>query len=101
MMRFACIMATESGINVCAPIHDAFLIEADADAIDDEVARMQEIMRRASLKVLPNFPLRTEAKIIRYPKRFVNDLGKSMWKTILRLLKEVKHPKPTVAKWTI
>ena len=35
MMRIACILAVEAGIEVCAPVHDAFLIEAAAHEIAD------------------------------------------------------------------
>src|SRR5262249_17333470 len=52
MMRLAACLATERGIAVCCPVHDAFLIEADAGMIDAESARMQEAMREASELVL-------------------------------------------------
>jgi hypothetical protein len=97
MMRLASIWAMERGITVCAPVHDAFLIEADADAIDAEVARMQKIMRQASLAVLPGFPLRTDVRIIHYPDRFLVEQGKPMWRTVRRLLREPKRRKLTVS----
>ena len=31
MLRLACCLATERGVEVCAPVHDALLIEGDAD----------------------------------------------------------------------
>jgi DNA polymerase I len=31
MMRIAAIAATEAGIEVCCPVHDAFLISAPID----------------------------------------------------------------------
>jgi hypothetical protein len=61
MLRLACCLATEQSIMVCAPVHDALLVEGPADGIEDTVARTQEAMREASELVLPNFPLRTEA----------------------------------------
>ena len=48
MMRLACSMATEAGIQVCAPVHDAILVEGPADGIDDVVSRTQQIMADAS-----------------------------------------------------
>ena len=47
MMRIAAIAATEAGIEVCCPVHDAFLISAPTDQIDDDVAAMREIMSKA------------------------------------------------------
>ncbi|MDY3558621.1 DNA polymerase, partial [Gemmata sp. JC673] len=75
MMRLAACLATERGIRVCCPVHDAFLIEADAGAIDAETARMQDAMREASVAVLPGFPLKTDAKVVRHPDRYTDPRG--------------------------
>ncbi len=86
MMRLAACLATERGIGVCCPVHDAFLIEAPSDAIDSETERMQEAMREASELILPGFPLRTDAKIVRCPDRYADPRGERMWATVQRLL---------------
>lgn len=52
MLRLACCMATEAGIRVVAPVHDAVLIEAPLDELDARAAEMQALMRRASAIVL-------------------------------------------------
>ena|SRR5690242_10604301 len=39
MMRIAAIAATECGIEICAPVHDAFLISAPFDCLQDHVDR--------------------------------------------------------------
>src|SRR5262249_7002010 len=89
MLRLACCLATERGITVCCPIHDALLIEADADAIDGAVNETQRAMREASELVLPGFPLRTEAKIVRHPERYVDEeRGRRMWETVWKLVEE-------------
>ena len=44
MMRLAAIYATEAGVEVCAPVHDAFLIAAPIDDIDHAVSVMQAAM---------------------------------------------------------
>lgn len=89
MMRLAACLATEHGIGVCCPIHDAFLIEADADDLELETQRMQDAMREASEIVLPGFPLRTDAKLVRYPDRFIDDRGRLMWETVTGILDEI------------
>lgn len=86
MMRLAACLATERGVGVCCPVHDAFLVEADADAIDAETSRMQGAMREASELVLPGFPLRTDAKVVRHPDRYSDDRGKQMWETVQGIL---------------
>jgi DNA polymerase I len=86
MMRLAACLATERGVEVCCPVHDAFLIEAPADAIEAETERMQAAMREASELVLPGFPLRTDAKVVKYPDRYADERGRRMWETVQRLL---------------
>ena len=86
MLRLACCLATERGIEVCAPVHDAVLIEADADAIEQAVADSQQAMREASEIVLAGFALRADAKIVRHPDRYLDPRGERMWKTVNGLL---------------
>ena len=86
MMRLTACLATEGGVTVCCPVHDAFLIEATADTIDAEAARMQACMTEASELVLPGFPLRTDAKVVRHPERYQDPRGQRMWETVLGLL---------------
>jgi DNA polymerase I-like protein with 3'-5' exonuclease and polymerase domains len=88
MMRIACCMATERGIRVCAPVHDALLVEGPSSNIDDVVRETQKAMREASELVLPNFPLRTDAKIVRYPDRYQDERGLQMWSSISDILRE-------------
>jgi hypothetical protein len=87
--RLAACLATERGVEVCAPVHDAFLIEADAGAIDAEVARMQDCMREASELVLAGFPLRSDAKVVRHPDRYSDPRGVRMWETAQSILAEL------------
>jgi DNA polymerase I-like protein with 3'-5' exonuclease and polymerase domains len=93
ILRIACIIAHRHGIELCAPVHDAALIEAPIERIDADVALMQEIMRSASRIVLnaqADGPceLRTDAKIVRYPDRYMDKRGAQIWQQILDLLAE-------------
>jgi hypothetical protein len=97
MLRLACCLATERGIRVCAPVHDALLVEGPADEIEDVIARTQEAMCEASKEVTPGLPLRTEAKIIRYPERYMDDRGRRMWETVWRIQDELEKGHPNKA----
>jgi DNA polymerase-1 len=93
ILRIACIWATRHGLELCAPVHDAILIEAPIERIDADVALLQEIMRRASRLVLtpsggPAFELGTDAKIIHYPDRYTDSRGDEIWARVLTLLVE-------------
>ena len=52
MMRIAACLGTEAGIEICAPVHDAFLIAAPLDRLDKDIKHMQAIMARASKIVI-------------------------------------------------
>lgn len=39
MLRIACCLLTEVGIRVCAPVHDALLIEAPLDELDSVIKK--------------------------------------------------------------
>jgi hypothetical protein len=52
MLRIACCLATESGVRVCAPVHDVLLIEAAIDLIDDVVITTRGAMAEAAAAVL-------------------------------------------------
>ena len=87
MMRLACILAVERGIKLCAPIHDALLIEAPSDQIDAEVVRLKECMAEASEAVLGDGKVcRVDADIVRYPDRYMDEHGQEMWDQIMSLL---------------
>src|SRR6516162_1196229 len=86
MLRLATILATERGVKVCALIHDALLIEGTADGIGAEAAKASRAMREASELVLPGFPLRTDAKVVRHPDRYTDPRGKQMWERVEGLL---------------
>jgi DNA polymerase I-like protein with 3'-5' exonuclease and polymerase domains len=86
MLRLACIYLTEAGIRVCAPIHDAVLIEAPVDAIEVTVRHAQRLMAQASRDVLGQLELRTNVDVVKYPNRYQDPRGQLMWRTITKLL---------------
>jgi len=88
MLRLACSLATESGITVCAPVHDAVLVEGHLDEIADTVRQTQDAMEQASEIVLGGFKLRSDAKIITAPDRYMDERGIRMWNEVWALLKE-------------
>jgi hypothetical protein len=79
MLRLACVFATEAGVFLVAPVHDALCIEADVDNIDHAVWLTQEAMRKASQLVLDGFPLRTDKLIVRHPSHFPEARGVTVW----------------------
>jgi hypothetical protein len=88
MLRLACCLATERGVTVCCPVHDALLIESDLGGIDGAVTETEAAMREASTLVLPDFPLRSEVEVVRWPDRYSDPRGRRMWETVWRLMNE-------------
>jgi hypothetical protein len=89
MMRLAASYMTEAGVEVCCPVHDAFLIEADAHELDDAVEAARQCMARASTDVLAGFTLRSDAATYVHPSRYSDPRGERMWATVMGLLGEV------------
>lgn len=90
MMRIAAIAATEAGIEVCAPVHDAYLIAAPLDRLDADVARMGAIMAKAGNLVTGGLDIHTTATVVRWPDRFMPDGARPMWDLVMQLLDQVE-----------
>ena len=88
MLRLACCLATERGIEVCAPVHDAVLIAAPLYRLDEDVAAMREAMREASSVVLDGFELVTDVKTVCHPDRYEDGRGAEMWARVMGLIGE-------------
>ena len=89
ILRLACCLTTEGGIEVCAPVHDALLVEAPTDDIDKVVAETQDLMKKAGEVVLGGFPLRSDVDIVKYPRRYADPRGRKMWTTVCDILDEL------------
>ena len=91
MLRVACCLATEHGVEVCAPVHDAVLVCAPLEQIEDDIAAMRAAMAVASRSVLAGFELNTDVKVTRWPDRYMDPRGRQMWERVCSL---VAQPEP-------
>jgi len=92
ILRLVCIWVRRRGIELCAPVHDAVLVEAPIDQIEAVVALTREIMRRASRVVLGGQnELRTDVTIVRYPDRYSDKRGEQIWADVLKLLEQYQQ----------
>jgi hypothetical protein len=89
MLRLACCLGTERGIEICAPVHDAVLICSPLERLEADIAGMQVAMREASAVVLGGFELGTDAQVCRYPDRFMDERGKDMWGRVMGLIAQL------------
>jgi DNA polymerase I len=86
MLRLAIMFMVDAGVEVCAPVHDAVLIEAADTDIEDAVATTAACMRRASRVILSGIECRTDAKIIRWPDRYSDDRGVAFWVVVMGIM---------------
>lgn len=98
MCGLNCCYLTEAGIEVCAPVHDAVLIEAAEDEIEAKVAQARALMGRASRVVLGGFEVRTDADIIRYPECYDDPRVGDMWDRVMQLLEQLESRTPNPAE---
>ena len=89
MLRLACCLATERGVRICAPVHDAILIEAAEEDIEDAVATARSCMAEASRVVLGGLEVGTDMKIVKYPDRYEDPRGRDLFDRIVSLLDKI------------
>jgi hypothetical protein len=89
ILRWTLINATEDGIEVLAPVHDALLVGGAVGDIDEIVCRTRACMDCASNLVL-GFAMRTDVKIVRYPDRFIDPRGAETWRFIMQSMDEIE-----------
>ncbi len=86
MLRIACCLATECGVEICAPVHDAVLICAPLEHLDEDIQLMRASMAEASRAVLGGFELGTDVHVVRYPDRYRDPRGALMWDRVCGLV---------------
>jgi len=79
MLRLACTNMLDNGIKVCAPVHDAVLIEAPLGELNKSIRKAQKIMAVASSTILNGFTLNTDVDTIKFPERFEDPRGTAVW----------------------
>ena len=93
MLRLACCLATERGVKVVAPVHDALLIEAPVGNMVGAIVTTLRAMKEASRIVLSNLSLRTDVKPFRFPMRYVDKRGLLMWNTVWQIIRDLEADK--------
>jgi len=93
VMRLVSIVATECGITIAAPVHDAFWILAPLDELDTTIARMSEIMTEAG-RLVAGIPIRVKVEaVVRWPQclgdvRKPDAKGQAMWCEVCELVRD-------------
>jgi DNA polymerase-1 len=100
MLRLACCLATEHGVQVAAPVHDALLVEAPEDQLRETVAVTRGDMSEAARVVLDGVDVGTEATTVIWPDRYADPRGSVMWGRVTALLdREAERYGDSPANW--
>ena len=68
ILRIACCLVTEAGYEVCAPVHDALLVNCKIEDIDRTIADVTAMMTRASQVVLGGFAIKVGYEVTGLPE---------------------------------
>jgi DNA polymerase I len=95
MLRLSMIYATERGLKICAPLHDAMFAHAPASQEEWAIRTMRECMERAAVDVI-GVKIPIELFVIRYPERFVPDdkpMAMKVWDKMMAALERAEKEK--------
>jgi hypothetical protein len=90
LMRAVSIELLKAGVRLIAQVHDAFVIESDAGDIEADSQKTREVVAKVSEAVFGR-PLKSEAKIVRYPERYIDDEAGEMLKTFDKVLRRYNY----------
>ena len=86
MLRVAVIYAHHLGVEICATVHDALLIQAPLSLIDKAALDTQFAMEEASELILKGFRLKTDTEVVKWPHRYFDERAAGMGSKIIKLL---------------
>ena len=91
VLRAVTIAMIDAGLMVCALVHDGFLVECDADRIEETEHLMDQILRGATRAVL-GLEVPNEFQITRPGERFLEPDGRPLWEAVMDALGHVPAP---------
>jgi DNA polymerase family A len=91
ILHVASVLAERRGIRIVAPIHDAFVAEAEAGQEEEASLALDRVMRDASRVVLRGYELGTDVQVVRAGEHFFDERGLEMWTTVTELLAKLER----------
>jgi DNA polymerase I len=89
IMRLFTVAAEDAGVTTCALIHDAGLVEAPEEYIEETVAEMGDLMVRAGRTVIGADLRVGKPQIVRHHQRFYDKDGEPLYRKVTALLPEI------------
>src|ERR1039457_1226267 len=95
IMRYACCLATERGIDLGCTIHDAVMYTGPEDSWEDVDAEMVRCMNEACEAVLGDgYILKSARDVVHFPDHYSHEDGEKMWNQIQAALIEAENAPP-------
>jgi DNA polymerase I len=98
ILRQTCCLVTEAGVQLCAPVHDAILLECAIDEVDETIDHVERLMVNATRLVLNDGrrlqvdsmlgDIRVGVEKYAYPLHFEQGRDSAVWKLITRMREE-------------
>jgi DNA polymerase I-like protein with 3'-5' exonuclease and polymerase domains len=92
ILRLACCLATEAGLEVVAPFHDALLLHVPLKGVDESLAFVAGCWSKASAALLDGFELRCEVNrekaAFEFPRRYLDGRQSDFFDKALAFLAE-------------
>ena len=89
-MRAVSVELVRLGVCLIAQVHDAFVIESDVGNIEADSEKTREVIAKVSGAIFGR-PLKSEAKIVRYPDRYIDEDAGEMLKTFDQVLRKYNY----------
>jgi DNA polymerase-1 len=93
ILQRAIAFVQRAGVQVCAPIHDAILIQAPVEDIREHAWRAKEAMQQASRDLLGGFTIQVDGwgeysaeDFVVWPQHYRDGRGRGMWSKLAPLL---------------
>ena len=95
IMRYACCLATERGIDVGGTCHDSFLYTAREESLEETDTLMVRCINEACEAILGDgYILKSERDVVHFPDHYQHEDGKEMWDRIVVSLAEAESLPP-------
>jgi DNA polymerase-1 len=99
ILRVACCLVTEAGFEVCAPVHDALLVNCRIEDLERTVSEVKALMIRASQIVLGGFAIKVGIEVTKYPDHLTDKRGTKMWAAVMEQMAIIEGDKQGAKKW--
>jgi len=91
ILHTVCLLAERRGVEIVAPIHDAFIAEGPSGEAEELSRALDQIMGDAAAVVLRGYRLPTDYQIVGPGEHYRDGRGAAMWTAVTRLVAKLER----------